>query len=219
MQPVAVNLLDPESLITAFGVVGILVILFAETGLLVGFFLPGDTLLALAGAFAARGVSQTGHLPLAALLIGCPIAAIVGAQVGHYIGVRAGRPLFSRPDSTFFRREYLERAEQLLTRFGVGKAIVLARFVPFVRTFLNPVAGALEVPARRFFVWNVIGGVIWPTSILLAGYWVGESLQIDEYVLPIVGGIIALSVLAAVFEYVRRRRQARSAAPEKEAVR
>ena len=154
--------------------------MFAETGLLIGFFLPGDTLLALAGALAGPHHTTDVHLPLVPLLIGCPIAAIVGAQVGHLIGVRGGHVL-AKPGSAF--EHTMRRIEPLLDRFGEGWAVLVCRFIPVLRTFINPAVGILGMPARKFAVWNVVGGAVWTIGILLAGRFVGEKLHIDRYVL------------------------------------
>jgi membrane-associated protein len=201
---VALNPLDAKSLIVTFGLAGVFAILFAETGLLIGFFLPGDTLLALAGAFSGPHTTSTVHLPLAALLIGCPIAAVLGAQVGHLIGVRGGH-VIAKPGSTF--EHTMHRIEPLLERFGEGWAVFLCRFIPVLRTFINPVVGILGMGARKFAVWNVLGGVIWTVSILLAGRFVGEKLHIDRYVLPIVGFVIVVSVLSILREVRRNKRR------------
>src|SRR5262245_13897478 len=168
----AINPLNPKDLLKSFGEFGLYLIMFAETGLMVGFFLPGDSLLFLAGVAASPvAVEIVGvHLSLAGLLIGAPICAIAGAQVGHLLGARYGRRLFERPDSRLFRREYVEKAEHYFDKFGPAKAVILARFIPVVRTFLNPVAGVLEMPARQFLLWNVVGGVLWTDGVLLAGY-------------------------------------------------
>jgi membrane-associated protein len=206
---VALNPLDARSMIVSFGLAGIFAILFAETGLLIGFFLPGDTLLALAGAFAALPVHDSRHLPLAALLVGCPISAIVGAQVGYIIGVRGGHVL-AKPGSSFAHS--ITRIEPLLDRFGEGWAVFLCRFIPILRTFMNPVAGIIEMPARKFAIANVLGGIVWTISILLAGYYAGEKLHIEKYVLPIVGAAVVLSLISLAFEVRRNRR--RKTAPE-----
>jgi len=206
----AVNFLSPDSLIATFGLIGVLLIIFAETGLLIGFFLPGDSLLFLAGVAASGAAAEVAgaQLPIGWLLIGAPICAIAGAQVGHLIGARVGPHLFNRPDSRVFKREYVEKAEYYFEKFGPPKAVVLARFIPIVRTFLNPVAGVLEMPARTFFVWNVVGGLIWTESIILLGYLLGDQLagSIDRYVLPGIAVIVAISVLPIVLEVLRSRR-------------
>src|ERR1700712_5568486 len=145
----AVNILDPHSLLASFGPVGVAVVLFAETGLLIGFFLPGDSLLFTAGVLAAAPTSAALHVPLGWLLLSAALGACLGAQTGYWIGLRAGPPLFDRPQRTRLR-EGRDRAERYLARYGYGKAILLARFVPVVRTVLNPLAGATRVPPRIF---------------------------------------------------------------------
>src|SRR4051794_36438522 len=149
------NILDPKSLLTTFGVLGVAAALFAETGLLVGFFLPGDSLLFLAGIAASNVATDIVgvKLNLGWLLVAAPIAAIAGAQLGHYLGVRFGRPMFSKPDSRVFKQQYVDRPEEYFERSGPPKAVVLARFIPTVRTFLNPVAGVLRMPAGAFLKW------------------------------------------------------------------
>ena len=216
-MPLAVNFLSATSLIQAFGTIGILAIIFAETGLLIGFFMPGDTLLFSAGVLTVPALASGYYLSLPALLIGAPIAAIAGAQLGHYIGVQAGPRLFSKPNSRFFRAEYLQRAEQHFQRYGEGKAVVIARFIPIIRTFLNPVAGALGMPARRFLLWNVIGGVLWTEAVLLIGHFLGQQLgkafNIDKYILPIVVVIALVSLIPVVLEMRKIRSENRAGAP------
>jgi membrane-associated protein len=221
----AVNPLDARSLIQAFGLAGVLIILFAETGLLLGFFLPGDSLLFIAGVAASPVAADIVgvQLSLPLLLIGAPIFAIAGAQLGHLLGARYGRRLFARPDSRLFKTEYVDRAEYYFTRYGPGKATVLARFVPIVRTFLNPVAGMLHMPARRFLLWNIIGGVLWTDGIVLVGYLPARKLRdtigaanIDKYLLPVVALIVLLSLIPILVEVVRaRRNRADGPAPDR----
>jgi membrane-associated protein len=207
----AVNFLSPESLIATFGLIGILLIIFAETGLLIGFFLPGDSLLFLAGVAASGAATELAgtQLPIVPLLVGAAVCAIAGAQVGHLFGAKVGPRLFSRPESRFFKQEYVDSAEHYFTRFGPAKAVILARFVPIVRTFLNPVAGVLKMPTRTFLLWNVIGGLIWTQSVILLGYGLGDSIagSIDKYLLPGVAAIIIVSVLPIALEVVRNRRK------------
>jgi membrane-associated protein len=204
-QPIAsLNPLDAKSLIVSFGLAGVFAILFAETGLLIGFFLPGDTLLALAGALAGPHHTTDVHLPLVPLLIGCPVAAIVGAQVGHLIGARGGH-LLAKPGSAF--EHAMGRIKPLLDRFGEGWAVLLCRFVPILRTFINPAVGIVGMPARKFAVWNVLGGVVWTIGILLAGRFVGEKLHIDRYVLPVVAVVVLVSIVSVVIEMRRMKRR------------
>lgn len=202
----ALNVLDPHSLLSSFGVLGVLVVLFAETGLLVGFFLPGDSLLFTAGILAAAPAHSAAHLPLPALLVAAPVGALLGAQVGYVLGRRAGPPLLERGDRPRLRAA-ADRAEVLLARYGHAKAIVLARFVPLVRTVLNPLAGIVQVPARTFTVWQVVGGLVWTMGVLLAGFVLGSSIpSIDRYLLPIVAAVVAVSLVPVLLEVRRDRR-------------
>nr|WP_089154725.1 DedA family protein [Micromonospora sp. NBS 11-29] len=215
-ENVALNPLDPKDLIHTFGMIGVWVILFAETGLLVGFFFPGDSLLFLAGVAAspvADAIFGDGtRLSLAGLMIGGPLCAIAGAQLGHWLGARYGRRMFDKPNSRLFKREYVAKAEYYFQKFGPAKAVVLARFIPIVRTFLNPVAGVLGMPARQFFIWNVVGAVLWVDGILLIGYLLARQIydaigdKIDHYILPVVALIIVISVLPIFFEFLRDRK-------------
>jgi membrane-associated protein len=194
----AVNLLDSKSLISSWGLAGLLAIIFAETGLLIGFFLPGDTLLFLAGAVTVAG--QSPHLPLAGVLVGTALASILGAQAGWLIGAKAGPKVFDRPRSRLFDPHNVARAHRLLERFHYSIAIVVSRFVPVVRTFINPVCGVAEISARAFLVWNIVGGILWTQLIVLLGRALGPKVHIDKYILPIVGGIIVLSVIGVLLE-------------------
>jgi membrane-associated protein len=205
------NPLDAHSIITTLGLVGILVILFMETGLLIGLVFPGDSLLFLAGigaSTAAANVFDGVQLSLTGLLIGAPLAAIVGSQLGHWIGARYGRKLFDRPDGRFFNHDRVLATEKWLRKYGEGKAIILARFVPFVRTLINPMCGVVHIPAKRFFLWNVIGAVIWTDGIILAGYFLGERVSgsVDKYLLPIIGLIIFISLIPLLIEAFREWR-------------
>ena len=220
-EQLAVNPLDAKDLLQTFGLIGVWTIIFAETGLLIGFFFPGDSLLFLAGVAAspvADSIFGDGtRLSLVGLLVGAPVCAILGAQVGHLLGARYGRKMFDRPDSRLFKREYVEKAEYYFQKFGPAKAVVLARFIPIVRTFLNPVAGVLGMPARRFLVWNIVGAVLWTDGVVLGGYLLAEQIydaigdQIDKYILPVVALIILISVLPIFIEVVRDRRARRRA--------
>ncbi len=194
----AVNLLDSNSLISSWGLAGVLAIIFAETGLLIGFFLPGDTLLFLAGALTAAGSRP--HLPLAGVLIGTALASIIGAQAGWLIGAKAGPRIFDRPRSRIFDPHNVARAHRLLERFHYSIAIVVSRFVPVVRTFINPVCGVAEIPARAFLVWNIVGGILWTQLIVLLGRALGAKVHIDKYVLPIVAVIIVISLVGLLLE-------------------
>ncbi|GJF35161.1 membrane protein [Kitasatospora sp. NE20-6] len=204
----AVNPLDAGSLLAAFGALGIAVIMFAETGLLVGFFLPGDSLLFTAGLLCTTGAHSGPHLNLGQVLAASAVGALAGAQTGYLIGRRGGRALLARSRSRHLH-EGAVRAEEILTRYGHGKAVVLARFVPVVRTVLNPLAGALGVNARTFTLWQVVGGLAWTVGLVMAGYALGSSIpNVDRYLLPIVAVVVVVSLLPLVLEVLRSRRQA-----------
>lgn len=208
----AANPIDPQYLLTTFGLFGVWAILFAETGLLIGFFLPGDSLLFLAGiATSATGAKLVGTpLSLTGMLIGGPIFAIAGAQFGHWLGARYGRRLFDRPNSRLFKGIYVQKAEHAFRKFGPAKAVVFARFIPIVRTFLNPVAGMLGMPAKQFAVWNIVGGILWTDGLITAGYFLGgvvdANFPIDQYLVPGIAFIILLSILPLAIEWIRGRR-------------
>ena len=202
------NLFDAHSIVSDLGLIGVLAIIFAETGLLVGLAFPGDSLLFLAGVAASgSGAALLGnaHLSAPALFIGAPIAAIAGAQVGHWLGHKYGRKLFDRPDGRFFNHQKVVATEKWLRKYGPGKAIVLARFVPFIRTLLNPMCGVIGMNAKKFFVWNVVGGVIWTQLVIGLGFVLGEKLEgsVDAYILPIVALIVVISLLPVLAEVFR----------------
>jgi membrane-associated protein len=202
----AVNLLDANSLLASFGAIGVGVVLFAETGLLIGFFLPGDSLLFTAGLLCSTSKNGV-HLNLAAVLVSAALGALIGAQVGYWIGQRGGRAILHRSKNKHLQKGAV-RAEEILAQYGHAKAVVLGRFIPVVRTVLNPVAGALEVPARTFTLWQIIGGLIWSLGVTLAGYALGSSIpNVDTYLLPIIGLIVVLSLLPLAIELLRSRRR------------
>jgi len=210
---VALNPLDPTDWLSLFGTfaaLGVIAIIFAETGLLIGCVLPGDSLLFTAGILTAVGELNGvpfQKLSLPFLLIAGPLAAIIGAQTGHLLGQRYGRKLFERPDSKIFRTEWVEKAEHYFNKFGPEKAVVIARFIPIVRTFLNPLAGMLGMDAKRFFIWNVIGGIIWTDSLFLLGHYLGNKVpHIDRYILPGVAVILILSVIPIIREVMKGRK-------------
>ena len=209
--------MSPEKLIETFGTIGLFVIIFAESGLLIGFFLPGDSLLFTAGLLASQGKFG---LNLPVLLIGCFIAAVAGDQVGYMFGQKAGPALFRREDSRIFKQQYVHRANEFFERHG-KKTIVIARFVPVVRTFAPILAGVGEMQYRTFLTFNVIGALLWAVGVTTAGYVLGDTIpDIDKYLLPIIGVIILLSVLPPAIELLRHRRRATAEAtadPEAEA--
>ncbi len=205
------NPLDASSIITATGLIGIFVVLVAETGLLVGFFLPGDSLLFTAGLLAAS--QGPARLPLGPLLTVAAAGALIGAQLGYVIGKRLGTRLLARSTRPALHRG-VARSKESIDRYGPAKAIVLARFIPIVRTVMNPMAGVLTVPTRTFAIAQVLGGVVWTSGIILAGYWLGHRIPgIDTYLLPIIAVIIAVSLIPVALEVRRMRRTARATAP------
>jgi membrane-associated protein len=195
--------IDPDFLIETFGTLGVLAVVFVESGLLFGFFLPGDSLL-----FTAGLLSSTGTLPdLWVLLVTIPLAAIAGDQVGYAIGRKAGPRIFTRPDSRLFRQEYVEKSSDFFERYG-ARTIVLARFVPIVRTFAPVMAGVARMRYRTFLVYNVIGGVLWGCGLTTLGYFLGQVDFVRANVEAIIIGIVLLSFMPIAFE-LRRAQVAR----------
>lgn len=193
--------LEPEFLIETFGMLGVLAVVFVESGLLVGFLLPGDSLLFTAGLLSANDV-----LPdIWVLLLTIPLAAIAGDQVGYAIGRKSGPAVFSRPDSRFFRREYVEKAEAFFAEHG-PRTIIIARFVPIVRTLAPVMAGVGRMPYRTFVTYNVIGGVAWGVGVTLLGYFLGQIQFVHDNIEPIILGIVALSLVPVAHELLRARR-------------
>lgn len=205
------NLLDPGSLLTAFGVGGIFVILLLETGLLVGFLLPGDTLLLAAGVFAA---GPDPRLPLAGVLLAATAGALLGAQGGYLLG-RAGGRWVTRTSPDGRLHAALDRAGAMVERYGTARTIVLARFIPVVRTVINPLAGMTQVPARTFTVWQVAGGTVWACAIPLAGWALGTRVPgLERYVTGLVVVAVGLTAVTSLVQWLRTRRQAGAAATD-----
>jgi membrane-associated protein len=208
------GLLDPKSLIDDVGLWGVFAVVFAESGMLVGFFLPGDSLLFTAGFLASgpSSVDEALHLPLGWLLVGTFIAAVAGDQVGYVIGRRAGPAIFNRPDSRFFKQENVDKAHAFFERYG-AKTIVLARFVPVVRTFAPVVAGVSNMQYRTFVTFNLVGGCLWAIGVTLLGYFLGQVDFIEENLELAILTIVAISVLPIARELWLSRRQRRAEAP------
>ncbi|WP_020664849.1 DedA family protein [Amycolatopsis benzoatilytica] len=199
------SLLDPKLLLATFGPLGVFAVMFAETGLLVGFFLPGDSLLFTAGVLAA---SAKLHLSLPVVIVAAAAGALLGAQTGYVLGKRGGSALLTRVRNKHLHQG-VARGSELLTRYGLGKAVVLARFIPVVRTVLNPLAGIAGMPAARFALWQVLGGLLWTVGVTLAGYALGASVpNIDTYLLPIIALVVLASLSPLLIEFVRSRRSA-----------
>ena len=187
-------------LLETFGVAGVVAIVFAETGLLVGAFLPGDSLLFTAGLLASQH-----RLNLAVLIIGAVAAAIIGDQVGYGVGRRLGPKLFARPDARIFKQNHLTKASRFFERHG-AKAVVVARFVPVVRTFTPTLAGAVHMPYRRFVTYNIVGGAVWASSIPIVGYTLGKTIPgIDRYLVPTIALIVVVSLVPIGVEAFRHR--------------
>ena len=203
----ALNWLDPRDLIDTFGTAGLLIVVFIESGL-VPAPLPGDSLLFIAGFFCStKAGGSDPHLNLAVVVIGSFLAAVVGAQLGYLIGQRWGVRLF-KPSARIFKTEYLERAQAFFDRSGT-RAVVLARFIPFVRTIVPMLAGASSMTTRAFTAANLIGAALWAVGISLAGFFLGKQIgadNIDKYLLPIVAVIIVLSLIPPFLEYRRHKR-------------
>jgi len=198
------SLYDPEGLkelIRSGGAPLVCTIVFIETGFFVGFFLPGDSLLVTAGIFSSAGV-----IPLHWLLAPVMLCAIVGDQIGYWIGRAAGPALYRREDSLFFRRSHLQRAHEFYEKYG-GQAVIFARFVPIIRTFCPPVAGAARMPYSRYLIFDIFGGVLWVGAMILGGYFLGRTVpNIGQRIHYVIAVVVVLSLLPAVISILRARR-------------
>lgn len=198
--------LKPETILTNFGDVAfwvVLGIIFAECGLLIGFFLPGDSLLFITGLFMAQGFISM-NIWLGAILL--TIAAIVGNAVGYWVGKKAGPALFRKPDSRLFKREYVEKTGHFFEKYG-ARAIVMARFVPVVRTFITAMAGMGGMNFRRFMTFSAIGGVIWAGGVTILGYFLGNIEFVKDNIELMLLLVLVVSVVPIVMEWVKHRRQ------------
>lgn len=188
--------LDLVTLIQTVGYLGVFTIVLLESGLLIGFFFPGDSLLFTAGFLASQG-----FFDIKILIVGCFVAAVAGDSIGYYVGKKLGPKIFNKEDSIFFHRKHLERAQNFYDKHG-GKTIILARFLPVVRAFAPVVAGASRMNYKKFAIFNLIGGVFWAIGVTLAGFYLGSLIpDIDKYLLPIVALIIIAS-LAPIIHHV-----------------
>lgn len=191
-------MLDPILIIKAVGIIGIFLIIFAETGLFFGFFFPGDTLLFTAGILASQGFFSIG-----VLLIGCIIAAILGDSVGYWSGKKYGRGLFERDSGFFFKKQRLYDAELFYKKHGKS-TIIIARFFPVIRTFAPIVAGIGNMSYSSFIFYNIFGGIFWTSSLLFLGYFLGEIIpNPDTYIIPIIFLIVVLSFLPIIIKMIR----------------
>ena len=204
----ALNWLSPRDLIETFGTIGLILVVFVESGLL-PVPLPGDSILFLAGAFCATSAhSHDPHLNLAVVVSGSFVAAVAGAQLGYLLGHHYGTRLF-KPDARLFKTEYLEQGQEFFDKRG-PRSVVLARFIPFVRTIVPILAGTGRMVASKFATANLVGAAIWAAGISLLGFWLGNSIDIDKYIYPIVAVIIVLSLIPPVLEYRRHKRASRN---------
>lgn len=199
------TIMTPEKVINWGGLTALIAIVFAETGLLVGFFLPGDSLLLTAGLLVSQDIFKVNIFTLNISLI---LAAIIGDTVGYWFGRKTGHKIFSKEDSRFFKKKYLLKAQEFYERHG-GKAIIYARFVPFARTFAPILAGVGEMNYTKFITYNVVGGVIWVVSMTLLGYFFGQIPVVKNNFEKVVIAVILLSVLPIIIGYFKERKRMR----------
>jgi membrane-associated protein len=206
-----VNLFDANSVVSTLGLIGVLGIIFMETGLLIGLVFPGGEVVFLAGiAASGTGTQILGEAKLSAPLLFAlaPVAAIVGGEVGYWFGKKYGRKFFERPNSRFFNLKMVETTERWLIRYGPRKALIFGRFIPFARTLINPVCGVVNLERKLFSTWNAIGAIIWTQVAIGIGYLLGDLIEgsVDKYLLPIVGLIVLLSLVPMALETLRERK-------------
>jgi membrane-associated protein len=199
--------ISPEHLLGTFGEIGVMVILFIELGMLVGFFLPGDSLLFVAGYATVADNSLHLHLSLPGLIAAALIGSIVGGQLGYLVGRRAGTGLHGR-SSRYYKQEYVGRAQSFLSRFGMAKAVLLSRFVPVVRTFMGPIVGVAGMSRTAYTVTNIVSSVAWVVPIVLLGHWLGHVSFIRKYVELLAVAVIIVTVVPAVIHMARARSRA-----------
>ena len=203
------NLFDANSVVSTLGLIGVLGIIFMETGLLIGLVFPGGEVVFLAGiAASGTGADILGESKLSAPLLFtlAPIAAIAGGEVGYWFGQKYGRKFFERPNTRFFNSKMVETTEKWLIRYGPRKALIFGRFVPFARTLINPVCGVVNLERKLFSTWNAIGAVVWTQVAIGIGYFLGDLIEgsVNKYLLPVVGMIIFLSVLPIIIDLLRK---------------
>jgi membrane-associated protein len=208
LKHLVITLYNVRGLIEWGGTVLVCVIIFVETGLFVGFFLPGDSLLVTAGVFAGAG-----NLRLSWLLACVTLCAIAGDQLGYWIGRRAGQALYRREDSRFFKRKHLVEAHEFYEHYG-GKTVIMARFLPIIRTFCPPVAGAAEMNYARYLTYDIIGGFLWVWGMTLLGYTLGRTMpNIDKKIHLVIAAVIVVSFMPAAIHYWRSKARRTSAVP------
>lgn len=194
------NILDPVSIIETAGYVGLASVIFAETGILLGFFLPGDSLL-----FTAGFLASTGLLDIKIIIIICFVAAVIGDSFGYHLGKKYGHKVFNKTDSFFLDRKYIKKTEWYYEKYG-GETIIMARFIPIIRTIAPVMAGVGKVPYNKFFSYNVIGGLIWTVLLPLMGYYFGKMIpDADKIILPVVFVIIVISFLPPIVSLLKEK--------------
>ena len=201
------SFLDPQWLISTFGLIGILAMVFAESGLLIGFFLPGDSLLFTAGLFVADGAIDSPLWAVCALLVG---AAVIGNATGYWIGRSAGPTVFDKPRSRLFKPHHVVKTQEFFDRYG-NRAIVLGRFVPIVRTFITVMAGVGRMDAKRYLTFSAIGGVVWAAGVTLLGAVLGQFAFVKNNIELILILVVFLSILPIIIEFLRARRSGKGA--------
>jgi membrane-associated protein len=206
-----VNLFDAHSVVSTFGLIGVLGIIFMETGLLIGLVFPGGEVVFLAGiAASGTGTQILGEAKLSAPLLFtlAPVAAIAGGEVGYWFGKKYGRKFFERPNTRFFNLKMVETTEKWLIRYGPRKALVFGRFIPFARTLINPVCGVVNLERKLFSTWNAIGAIIWTQVAIGIGYLLGDLIEgsVNKYLLPIVGIIVFVSILPIIIDFLRKNK-------------
>ena len=205
------GLLDANSIVSTLGLIGVLGVIFMETGLLIGLVFPGGEVVFLAGiAASGSGEALIGDAKLSAPLLFAlaPIAAIVGGEVGYWFGKKYGRGFFERDETRFYNKKMVETIEKWLLKYGPRKALVIGRFIPFVRTLINPVCGVANLDRKLFSTWNAIGAIIWTQVAIGIGYLLGDAIEgsVNKYLYPIVGLIVIVSVLPIAFDTYRHRK-------------
>ena len=205
------GLLDANSIVSTLGLIGVLGVIFMETGLLIGLVFPGGEVVFLAGiAASGSGAAFLGDAKLSAPLLFAlaPIAAILGGEVGYWFGKKYGRGFFERRETRFYNKKMVETIEKWLLKYGPRKALVIGRFIPFVRTLINPVCGVANLDRKLFSTWNAIGAIIWTQVAIGIGYLLGDAIEgsVNKYLYPIVGLIVVVSVLPIAFDTYRHRK-------------
>jgi membrane-associated protein len=206
------NLLDANSIVSTLGLIGVLGIIFMETGLLIGLVFPGGEVVFLAGiAASGTGTQILGEAKLSAPLLFtlAPVAAIAGGEVGYWFGKKYGRKFFERPNTRFFNLKMVETTEKWLIRYGPRKALVFGRFIPFARTLINPVCGVVNLERKLFSTWNAIGAIIWTQVAIGIGYLLGDLIEgsVNKYLYPIIAIIVLITLIPLINNIYKERKQ------------